>query len=107
MGKAMKAAMKAGVSMTKGAIAEKLSESVEGLKKTQCSKLLDSLAEIAAQGLKGGKFTLPGLCMIKWRKKPATKACKKEVFGEMRVIKAKPARTVVKAFAVSSLKKQF
>merc|ERR1712232_570167 len=98
---------KAGVSMTKGAIAEKLSESVEGLKKTQCSKLLDSLAEIAAQGLKGGKFTLPGLCMIKLRKKPATKACKREVFGEMRNIKAKPARTIVKAFAVSALKKQF
>merc|ERR1719492_103141 len=104
--KAMKAA-KPGVSMTKGAIAEKLAESVEGLKKSQCSQLLDALAEIGAQGLKGGKFTLPGLCMIKLRKKPATKACKREVFGEMRVIKAKPAKTVVKAFAVSALKKQF
>merc|ERR1740123_1510197 len=109
--KAMKAAaMKApkpGTSMSKSAIAEKMAEKVEGLKKSQCSKLLNSLAEIGANGLKGGKFTLPGLCMIKLRKKPATKACQKEIFGQMRVIKAKPARTVVKAFAVSALKKQF
>merc|ERR1712079_708872 len=105
--KAMKAAGKAGASMSKSAIAEKLAESVEGLKKSQCSQLLDALAEIGAQGLKGGKFTLPGLCMIKLRKKPATKACKREVFGEMRVIKARPARTVVKAFAVSALKEMF
>merc|ERR1711997_542687 len=115
--KAMKAAMamkasgmkssKPGASMTKGAIAEALSEKVEGLKKSECSKLLNALAEVGAAGLKGGKFTLPGLCMIKLRKKPATKACKREVFGEMRVIKARPARTVVKAFAVSALKKMF
>merc|ERR1712045_682915 len=103
--KAMKAA-KPGVSMTKGAIAEALAEKCE-LKKSECGKLLDALAEVGAAGLKGGKFTLPGLCMIKLRKKPATKACKREVFGEMRVIKARPARTVVKAFAVSALKKMF
>merc|ERR1719150_1337498 len=96
----------AGKPMTKGEIAEKLAEKCD-LKKPECGKLLDALAEIAAEGLKGGKFTLPGLCMIKLKKKPATKACKKEVFGEMRVIKAKPARTVVKAFAVSALKKMF
>merc|ERR1719211_696011 len=88
---------KPGVSMTKGAIAEQLAEKCE-LKKSQCSKLMAALAEVGADGLKGGKFVLPGLCMIKLRKKPATKACKREVFGEMRVIKAKPARTVVKAF---------
>merc|ERR1712232_904016 len=112
---AMKAAMamgarkaaKPGASMTKGAIAEALSGKVEGLKKSDCSKLLDALAEVGAAGLKAGKFTLPGLCMIKLRKKPATKACKREVFGELRMIKARPARTVVKAFAVSALKKQF
>merc|ERR1712241_869943 len=100
-------APKPGASMTKGAIAEALSEKVEGLKKSQCSKLLNALAEVGAEGLKGGKFTLPGLCNIKLRKKPATKACKREVFGEMRVIKARPARTVVKAFPVSALKKMF
>ena len=94
-------------SMSKTAIAEAMSEKVEGIKKSQCNKLLSALAEIGAEGLKNGKFTLPGLCMIKLRKKPATKACEREVFGEMRKIKAKPARTVVKAFPVSALKKAF
>jgi len=84
-----------------------MSEKVEGIKKSQCSKVITALAEIGAEGLKNGKFTIPGLCMIKLRKKPATKACEREVFGEMRKIKAKPARTVVKAFAVSALKKSF
>merc|ERR1712110_1230182 len=93
-------------SMTKGAIAEALSGKCE-LKKSQCSKFIDALGEVGAEGLKGGKFTLPGLCMIKLRNKPATKAAKKEVFGVMREVKAKPARTVVKALPVSALKKQF
>merc|ERR1719242_1386361 len=104
------AAMKAtkpGVSMSKTAIAESIAEKVEGLKKSQCAKLLNALAEIGADGLKGGKFTLPGLCMIKLRKKPATKACQKEIFGKMQVIKAKPAKTVVKCFPVGALKKMF
>merc|ERR1719436_2041929 len=71
-------------------------------------KAVDSLAEIAAKQVKSvGKFTFPGLCMIKTRQKPATKAGKREIFGEMRIVKAKPARTVVKAFPVSVLKKQF
>merc|ERR1712110_1337104 len=101
---AMKSA--AGKAMSKGAIAEVLAEKCE-LKKAQCSKILDALAEVGAEGLKGGKFTLPGLCMIKLKKKPATKAAKKEIFGVMRVVKARPARTVVKAYPVSVLKKQF
>ena len=54
---------------------------------------------------KVGKFTVPGLCMIKTRNKPATKAGKREVFGKTMFVKAKPAKTVVKAFAVAALKK--
>ena len=77
------------------------------LKKSQCSKILASLAEIGAEGLKAGKFTLPGLVNIKLRNKPATKACKKEIFGKMQIVKARPARTVVKAFPVSAIKKLF
>merc|ERR1712141_668537 len=109
MGKAKPAAMKTkpGSSMSKSAIAEKISEKVEGLKRSQCGKLITALAEIGAEGLKGGKFVVPGLCMIKLKKKPATKACQRMMFGEMKVIKAKPAKTVVKAFAVSAVKKAF
>ena len=44
----------------------------------------------------GGKFTVPGVCMIKTRHKPATTACKKEIFGRIQTVKAKPARTIVK-----------
>ena len=46
-----------------------------------------------------------GLCKIKTRVKPATKACQKEIFGKMQTVKAKPARTIVKAFPVAALKK--
>merc|ERR1712109_380919 len=97
-------AMKA-VVMTKGALAEALATKHE-LKKSQGSKLLDTLATIAATEVKkSGKFTIPGVCMVKTRLKPATKAGKREIFGKMVVVKAKPAKTVVKAFPVSALKK--
>merc|ERR1712151_1393773 len=83
--------------MTKGAFAEALASESE-LKKTVCAKIIDSLAAIATKEVvKTGKFTLPGLCMIKPRTKPATKAGKKEIFGKVVMVKAKPAKKVVKA----------
>merc|ERR1712241_355295 len=108
MGKAMKAmkAMKArGAAMSKGALAEALATQVD-VKKSVCGKLIGSLAEIGANEVKkAGIFTLPGLCRIKTRVKPATKAGKKMMFGKEVVVKAKPAKTVVKAFAVAALKR--
>merc|ERR1739841_87301 len=101
------APMKAITSMSKTAIAEKMAEKVDGIKKSQAVKVLNALADVGAEGLKNGKFTLPGLCMIKLRKKAATKATERMMFGQMQKIKAKPAKTVVKAFAVSALKKAF
>merc|ERR1712151_762857 len=105
--KAMKA-MKGGTKvMSKGALAEALAGGCE-LKKKDCSNIVEKLAEIAAAQVKGvGKFVLPGVCMVKTRLKPATKAGKREVFGKVVMVKARPARTVVKAFPVSALKKQF
>ena len=44
---------------------------------------------------------------IKTRKKPATKAGKREMFGKVVLVKAKPAKTVVKAFAAKALKDEF
>ena len=41
-------------------------------------------------------FTIPGLARIKTRRKPATKAGKREVFGKVMMAKAKPLKTVVK-----------
>merc|ERR1712187_169851 len=100
--KAMKATARP---MTKRAIAEALAKSCE-LKKGVCSKAIDSLAKIATKEVgKTGLFSLPGLCRFKTRTKPATKAGKKEIFGKMVMVKAKPARKMVKAFPAAALKK--
>ena len=105
--KAMKSmkAMKAVTSMGKGAIAEALATET-GLKKSQCSKVMGVLADVAqTQVKKAGKFVVPGVCMVKTRVKPATKAGKRLMFGKEMVVKAKPAKTVVKAFVDAALQR--
>merc|ERR1711982_222002 len=93
-------AMKTAKSMTKGAIADSLATSCE-LKKSVCAKMINSLAELAAAEVtKAGVFTLPGLCRLKTRTKPATKAGKRKVV----MVKARPARKIVKAYPVKALK---
>merc|ERR1712060_714881 len=102
--KTMKTAAKAAKPMSKGAIAEALATSCE-LKKSVCSKVIDSLTSIATTEVgKTGVFSLPGLCRLKTRMKPATKAGKREVFGKVVMVKAKPARKIVKAFPAAALK---
>merc|ERR1711972_1054532 len=97
-------AMKTAKSMTKGAIADSLATSCE-LKKSLCAKMINSLAELAtAEVSKAGVFTLPGLCKLKARTKPATKAGKREIFGKVVMVKARPARRIVKAYPVKALK---
>merc|ERR1711874_400964 len=99
------AARKTGTALSKGGMANALAGE-SGLKKAECAKILDTLAELGAEQVKKvGKFVLPGLCMIKTRVKPATKAGVRVIFGKEQKVAAKPARTVVKAFPVSSLKK--
>merc|ERR1711879_99130 len=90
--------------MTKGALAEALATESE-LKKSVCAKIIGSLAEIATKEVvKNNIFVLPGLCRLKTRMKPATKAGKREVFGKVVMVKAKPAKKIVKAFPVAALK---
>merc|ERR1711879_314889 len=90
--------------MSKGGIAEALASGCE-LKKSVCSKALAVLATVATEEVKKtGKFTLPGLCVLKTRTKPATKAGKREIFGKVVMVKAKPAKKIVKAFPVKALK---
>ena len=107
MKKAMKASMKASSKvMTKGALVRTLAEQNE-MKTKACKGLLESLATLATTEVKkNGIFTIPGLCRIKTRAKPATKAGTRMAFGQEIKCKAKPARTVVKAFAVAALKAQ-
>merc|ERR1711976_618018 len=95
----------AGKAMTKSAIAKSIAEEFE-LKQNVAGKIISSLADMAAKEVKAnGKFTFPGLCMVKTRLKPATKAGEREVFGKVVMVKAKPARTIVKAYPVAALKK--
>eukprot|EP00416_Gambierdiscus_australes_P032436 CAMPEP_0171089412 /NCGR_PEP_ID=MMETSP0766_2-20121228/25084_1 /TAXON_ID=439317 /ORGANISM="Gambierdiscus australes, Strain CAWD 149" /LENGTH=103 /DNA_ID=CAMNT_0011547283 /DNA_START=85 /DNA_END=393 /DNA_ORIENTATION=+ len=98
----MKAAMKV-IAMSKGALATALV--TPDVSKKTATELLNTLADVGtAEVKKTGTFTIPGLCRLKTRKKPATKAGKKEMFGKMVTVKAKPATTVVKAFPVAAFK---
>ena len=97
--------MKKGVrSLSKSAIADALATAVEK-KRSEMSKVLDALTELAEKETKKtGKFTIPGIVVVKTRRKKATKAGKRMAFGQLIKCKAKPARTIVKAFAVKSLR---
>merc|ERR1711976_906406 len=92
--KSMKAEAKK--AMTKGALAKALATE-HGLKQKACSDVLNSLAAIATKEVKKtGVFTIHGLCRIKTRVKPATKAGVRNVFGKEMKVAAKPAKTIVK-----------
>merc|ERR1711939_612769 len=104
----MKSSMKAAATkaMTKGAVTKMLAEE-HGLKQKAASDFLASFVEIAcAEVKKTGIFTVPGLCKIKTRTKPAQKAGVRNIFGKEVKVAAKPAKKVVKAFPVAALKKQ-
>ncbi|CAE7515811.1 HCc2 [Symbiodinium pilosum] len=93
--------------LPKSGIAAQVAEST-GLKKSEVTQVLTNLADIgAAEVKKTGKFVFPGLFMIKTRQKAATKAGVKLMFGKEVKVKAQPAKTVVKAYAVKAVKDQF
>lgn len=80
-----------------------------GLTKKQVGALFDALGDLIKReiGKKGpGIFTVPGLLKLKRVSKPATKARKgiNPFTKEEIMIKAKPARNVVKAMPLKSLK---
>jgi len=103
----MKAAMKANAvkAIGKTAIADEIAAKTE-LKRKDCMAMLQCLAEVTAREVKKtGKIVLPGIAMLKTRRKPATKAGKREMFGETVMVKAKPAKTIVKAFPAAAIKK--
>merc|ERR1711896_75164 len=102
----MKSMKAGGKAMTKGAMTKALATE-HSLKQKACSEVINSLVAIATQEVKKtGVFTVPGLCRLKTRTKPATKAGVRIMFGKEMKVKAKPAKTIVKAFAVAALKKQ-
>src|SRR5271156_4943834 len=93
---------------TKGEVYTKLATKT-GLSKKQVSTVFESLTELIGNelGKKGpGLFVVPGLLKLKGIRKPATKA-KTEInpfTKEPMTYKAKPARNVVKALPLKSLK---
>merc|ERR1712182_138051 len=107
-GLAMVKAMKAGgKSMSKSDIAKAI-EGKSGVKAKEVKAVMEPLEGIIPGALKAsGKFTIPGVTMIKLRKKPATPAGKRMAFGKEIKVKAKPARTIVKCFTAKSLKDSF
>merc|ERR1711977_643386 len=76
------------------------------MKKAQVSKVLDDFASLATTEVKkAGKFTIPGLCMLKTRVRPARKAGTAQAFGKTIKVKARAAKTIVKAYVTAALKK--
>merc|ERR1712124_199580 len=91
--------------MPKTGIAEALATK-SGIEKKNVNALLAGLTDLAtAEVKKTGKFTIPGLCMLKTRIRPARAAGISHAFGKTIKVKARKATKIVKAFCVSSLKK--
>ena len=94
--------------VSKSVMYQSLSEAT-GLSRKQIASVFDELTNLIKRdvGKKGpGVFALPGLLKIKRVSKPATKARqgRNPATGEPMMIKAKPARTVVRAQPLKSLK---
>lgn len=78
-----------------------------GLTRKQVAGIFDEMTGMIKKDLRGpGVFTVPGLMKITVTKKPATKARKgvNPFTGEEIMIKAKPARKVVKVRPLKNLK---
>jgi nucleoid DNA-binding protein len=93
---------------TKSEIYGKLAEKT-GLSKKQISEVFDGISDLIAKdlGKKGpGIFVVPGLLKLKVVDKPATKAKQgvNPFNGQPMLIKAKPARKVIKAVPLKALK---
>lgn len=81
-----------------------------GMKKADVKKFFDTFSQILTSELKqAGICVVPGVARVKAIRKPATKARqgRNPATGEEITIKAKPARTVVKAYPVKALKEIF
>merc|ERR1719473_2012762 len=96
-----------GKAMNKSDICAAL-ESSSGVAKKSCKAVLESLEKVVTGAVKsGGKVVLPGICRVVLKTKKATKAGTRMMFGKMTKIAAKPAKKVVKVFAVKALKDEF
>jgi nucleoid DNA-binding protein len=101
-----KPAAKKAKGMTKAQTESELA-SRTGLTKAQVSEVLAAQADLVAEELRAGRpATIPGLVKVTLVRKPATAARpgRNPATGEAIMIKAKPARSVVRVRAVKALK---
>lgn len=108
MGKVAKGGNGAAKPRAKSELYRELAE-IAGINRKQVAAVFDGMAGIMRKDLtKGpGVFAVPGLMKVTVIKKPATKATQKpNPFkpGEMMMVKARPARKVVKVRALKGLK---
>merc|ERR1719316_1829298 len=95
---------KKATAMTKTGISDALAAK-SGLNKSEVSKIIEHFADLATTEVKKtGKFTVPGLCMLKTRIRPARKAGTTQAFGKTIKVKARAAKKIVKAYCTSALK---
>ena len=102
--KAMKGSMKAkgGAALTKTALAQALADQTE-LKRSEVSKVLDSLAGVAAEQVKKvEKCIIPGVGILNTRVESAMKAGKREIFGMVVVVQMMKAQCIVKTFPMAA-----
>ena len=67
-------------------------------------RVIAELTLLAAKEVaKAEKFVIPDLVTLKLRRRPATQACKKMLFGKETVVKAKPKKTMLRAAASASV----
>ena len=86
-------------------LAKKIAEKFK-LKVNVSLSILNKLAALASEELKtNGEFTFPGFVKVKTRVKPATKGHSRKINGQMREVKSKPARTVIRAVPVAAFKR--
>merc|ERR1712025_1238043 len=92
------------VAATAGAITAAVAEK-SGLKATEVKGVISALSGLGAAELKkSGKFSIPGLAIIKLKHKPATPAGTRSMFGKVVKVKAMKASKRVKVFAAKAFK---
>ena len=93
--------------LTKSQLVEKIGEQHSTLSKRDIKGVIETLASVGYKELKkAGVFVVPGFAKFVVVKKPATKARKgiNPFTGQEIMIKAKPARKVVKVRPLKNLK---
>jgi nucleoid DNA-binding protein len=76
-----------------------------GLKSSEVKSVLSALEQVAVDELKfNDAFTVPKICTLKVKVRPARKATSKKMFGELVKVKARSKSRVLKAKPAPSLK---